>query len=108
MRHGFTPRFRSFFCSNVAELLASCANLGSTVLFVGKNFAERIPQGIRPYCSVIGIEEADAAIPLHFLYREDNPNPLLRELVEYLEGAATSPFEFTRTSAFQQEEALEH
>ena len=107
-RHGFTPRFRSFYCSNVAELLASCANLGSTVLFVGKNFAERIPQGIRPYCSVIEIEEADAAIPLHFLYREDNANPLLRELVEYLQSPAAPPFEFARASAFQQEGADEH
>lgn len=103
-RHGFTPKFRSFYCGNVAELLASCANLGSTVLFVGKNFAERIPQGIRPYCSMIEIEEQDAAIPLHFLYREDNPNPLLREVVEYLQSAATSPFEFSRGSAFQPED----
>ena len=45
---------------------------------------------------------------LHFLYREDNANPLLRELVEYLQSPAAPPFEFARASAFQQEGAGEH
>lgn len=83
-RHGFAPKTRSQHFSNTAQMLALCANLGSSVLIVGKNFAERIPQSIRSFCSAINIEDDDVKVPFYFMYKESNENPLLWYLVDMI------------------------
>lgn len=93
--HGFTPRTRSYHCASIAELFSICANLKSTVLIVGANFANRIPQGLKPFCRTIPFSNDDAAIPLYLLYRNDNPNPVLRSAVSLLKDLDTPPLRFS-------------
>ncbi len=90
-RHGFSPQTRSRHFSNTAEMLTQCANLGSSVLIVGKNFANRIPAGIKPFCTAIQIEDPDVLIPFYFLYKESNENPLLQHLVNLIRSPQWEP-----------------
>ena len=92
--HGFTPRTRSRHFASIAELFAACANLGSAVLIIGSNFASRIPAGIKPFCSAIPIEDEDATIPLYFLSRTDNANPVLKDALEMIRKMPSPPLRF--------------
>lgn len=88
-RRGILPKMRSHHCSNTADFIALNANLGSSVLIAGANFAERIPSGIAS-CSVqVPLSDEDAVIPFYFLYKEENSNPMLKYLVEFVKS---SPF----------------
>ncbi len=91
VRHGFSPKTRSRHFANTAEMLAQCANLGPSVLIVGKNFARRIPAGIRPFCAAIEIADADVCVPFYFIYKHSNTNPLLRHLVELIQSPDWEP-----------------
>lgn len=93
-KHGFEPRTRSRPCASIAELFAICANLMSSVLIVGANFGNRIPERISPFCKALPIEGDDAAIPFYFLYRRDNANPVLAEAIERIEEMPTPPLSF--------------
>lgn len=92
--HGFTPKIRSFHCVSVAELLAACTSLGSSVLLVGANFGQRIPSGIKPFCRVLPIVDDDAVVPFFFLYRKDNGNPVLRDAIAVIETMPQPPLHF--------------
>lgn len=82
---GFQPKTRTMRCSNIAEVLALCANLGFSTLLLADSFVERIPSGISDFCKPIRIPIEDISIPLFFRYKNDNDNPLLAELIASLE-----------------------
>lgn len=86
-RLGFQPRTRTVRCSNTAEMLTLCANLGLSALLLADSFVERIPSGISDFCKPIKIPIEDVSIPLFFRYRSDNDNPLLAELVAHFASA---------------------
>lgn len=92
--HGFTPRTRSCHCASVAALFAMCANLESSILLVGCNFESRVPTGIKPFCTTVQIADEDAAIPLFFVYRNDNPNPVLKEAIALIGDLPSPPLLF--------------
>ena len=83
---GFTPKVHTIHCSNIAEMLAMCANLDSRVLFLADNFAPRLPRGIAEHCKPIRLPLSDISVPLFFRYKADNDNPLVAELVEHLKN----------------------
>ena len=93
-RHGFTPKTRSCLCSSIPELFALCAGLGDMVLVVGSNFGARIPEGIKPFCRVVDVEDDDFCMPLQLMYRKDNDNPVLAELVARIEAMPNPPLRF--------------
>lgn len=93
--HGFTPKTRSSHCSSVAEIFALCADLKSSVLIIGKNFKDRIPSGIKPFCKAIDILDADAVIPFYFLFRKDNENKVLENLVDLVCDMPEPPLTFS-------------
>lgn len=83
-KHGAEPKTRSCHCASIAELFAMCADLKSSVLLVGRNFGDRIPQGLRPFCVAVPVVDEDAVVPMYFLFRKDNANPVLREAVRLI------------------------
>ena len=91
---GLSPRMRSRHFASVAELFATCANLGSAALIVGCNFGARIPTGIRPFCAAKPIADDSAKIPLYFLFRKDNANPVLRDAVQLIKEMPAPPLCF--------------
>lgn len=91
---GLVPRIRSRHFASVAELFATCANLGSSVLVVGCNFGSRIPAGIKPFCAAKPIADESAKIPLYFLFRKDNTNPVLLDAIELIQGMPVPPLCF--------------
>lgn len=93
-RHGFTPKTRSCLCSGIPELFALCAGLGDMVLVVGSNFGARIPEGIKPFCRVLDVGDGDFCMPLQLMYRKDNDNPVLTELVARIEAMPNPPLRF--------------
>lgn len=93
-RRGFAPRTRSLHFSNVADMFAHCARLGSSVLVVGQNFKDRIPSGIASFCRAIPIEDDDAVIPLYFLFRRDNDNRVLADLIDMVDKMPQPPLTF--------------
>ena len=93
-RHGFTPKTRSCLCSSIPELFALCAGLGDMVLVVGSNFGARIPEGIKPFCRVLDVAGDDFCMPLQLMYRKDNDNPVLAELVSRIEAMPSPPLRF--------------
>lgn len=93
-RHGFAPKIRSAHCASVAELFSLCASLGKSVLVVGSNFGDRLPGGIKSFCKVLPITDADAAIPFYFIYRKDNENPVLADAVSLIERLPSPPLCF--------------
>lgn len=93
-RHGFTPKTRSCLCSGIPELFALCAGLGDMVLVVGSNFGARIPEGIKPFCRVLDVADGDFCMPLQLMYRKDNDNPVLTELVARIEAMPNPPLRF--------------
>ena len=93
-RHGFTPKTRSCLCSSIPELFALCAGLGDMVLVVGSNFGVRIPEGIKPFCRVLDVAGDDFCMPLQLMYRKDNDNPVLAELVSRIEAMPNPPLRF--------------
>lgn len=93
--HGFSPRTRSFHCSSIAEMFALCADLRNSVMVVGSNFRQRIPSGILPFCHVLAIEDSDAVIPFYFLFRKDNGNVVLRDLIDLIQGMPKPPLAFS-------------
>lgn len=92
-RHEISPKTRSCPCSSIAELFAICADLRSSVLIVGKNFGDRIPMGLRPFCTAVPISDADAVVPMYFLYRKDNKNQVLLDAVEMIKDMPCPPLE---------------
>lgn len=93
-RHGFAPKTQSLHCANTAELLAACANLGSSVLLVGRNFKDRVPGGIASYCSCLDVTDDDAVVPLYFLYSAENANPVLHAAIGQIEALSDLPMRF--------------
>lgn len=93
-RHGFTPRTRSHYCPSIAALLAACANLENSVLMLGRNFVQRVPTGIAPFCKQVRITDKDVTIPLRLLYRKNDPNPLVDYVVNRLETSNAIPLQF--------------
>ena len=64
------------------------------VLVVGSNFGARIPEGIKPFCRVVDVEDEDFCMPLQLMYRKDNDNPVLAELVARIEAMPNPPLRF--------------
>ena len=93
-KSGFTPRACSHYCPNTAALMATCANLGRSVLLLGSNFADRIPAGIKPLCKAVRLTDEYAIVPLRLLFRKSNPNPLLKHVVKRIKEMPSPPIEF--------------
>ncbi len=93
--HGFAPRTRSFHCASIAEMFAFCTNLGYSVMLVGTNFGNRIPAGIQPFCRVVPIVDEDAVIPFFFVFRNDNRNPVLKDVVKMIDELPSPPLHFS-------------
>ena len=93
--HGFTPRTRSCHCANMLDLFAKCTNLGPEVIIIGCHCADRVPSSIRAFCKVVDLTDDNASIPLYLVYRKDNENPLLKEILEVLHSTDGPPLKFT-------------
>ena len=93
-RHGISPKIRSCHCSSIPELFALCAGLGDMVLVVGSNFGARVPEGIKPFCRVVDVSDDDFCMPLQLMYRKENSNPVLGELVARIEAMPNPPLRF--------------
>lgn len=92
---GHAPKTRSCHCASVAELFAKCVNLQSSIIVVGCNFGKKIPAGIRSFCSVVPIVDESAVIPLYFLFRRDNRNPVLLDAIESIAKMQCPPLCFS-------------
>ena len=64
------------------------------VLVVGSNFGARIPEGIKPFCRVLDVADDVFCMPLQLMYRKDNDNPVLAELVSRIEAMPSPPLRF--------------
>ena len=64
------------------------------MLVVGSNFGARIPEGIKPFCRVIDVAGDNFSMPLQLMYRKDNDNPVLAELVACIEAMPNPPLRF--------------
>ncbi|MBP3866462.1 MAG: LysR family transcriptional regulator [Eggerthellaceae bacterium] len=92
---GFTPKTRSRHCATIAELFTQCADLHSSIVLIGCNFKDRLPLGIRRFCTAVPIEDDIAKVPFYFLFRKDNKNPVLWDVIEQIQAMPDIPLTFS-------------
>lgn len=87
--HGITPILRRQYSMKLIDLITASANLGNGVLILGANFAQRVVPSAGSFVKALPIVDEDAYLPVSGIFRMDNNNPVLDELLAFVAAETT-------------------
>lgn len=88
LSHGFRPELRFALGVEAINIIATAAGLQNEALLLARSYAEGNGLDHSPLCRMVPLSDADAVMPLGFMYHRDNDNPLLRQCIEFARRAS--------------------